>query len=79
MKKCTVKLNESLYEALDEDGKPTATINENIHKSVVARYGAPAQMCSDDANGTCSLIPYRPETLAPFFTTGAFAGLPSVD
>jgi hypothetical protein len=79
MKKCTVKLNESLYEALDEAGKPVATINESIHKSVIARYAAPAQMCSDDLNGRCSLAPYKPETLAPFFSTGRFAGLPAVD
>jgi len=57
MKKCNVKLNESLYEALDETGKPVATINERIHKSVIARYAAPAQVCSDDLKGTCSLVP----------------------
>jgi hypothetical protein len=38
----------------------------------VARYAIPAQMCSDDDKGT----PYRPETLAPFFIGGTFAGLP---
>jgi uncharacterized protein (DUF2235 family) len=79
MKQCTVKLNESLYEALDENGKPTTTINERIHNSVIARYAVPAQMCSDDDKGTCSLAPYRPETLAPFFTSGTFAGLSAVD
>ena len=36
MKKCAVKLNESLYEALDENGKPVSTINESIHKSVIS-------------------------------------------
>jgi hypothetical protein len=79
MKKCTVKLNESLYEALDEDGKPTPTINKKIHKSVISRYAAPAQVCSDDNKGICSLVPYKPETLVPFFTGGVFAGLPAVD
>jgi hypothetical protein len=79
MKKCAVKLNESLYEAMDENGKPVSTINEGIHKSVISRYAANAQVCSDDDKGTCSLTSYKPETLAPFFTGGAFAGLPAVD
>jgi hypothetical protein len=48
MKKCRVEFNESLYEALDETGKPVATINESVHGSVIARYEAPAQVCSDD-------------------------------
>jgi uncharacterized protein (DUF2235 family) len=79
MKKCAVKLNESLYEAMDENGKPVATINEGIHKSVLARYAATAQMCSDDPNGTCSPVVYRPETLTPFYSGGGvFAGLPVV-
>jgi hypothetical protein len=79
MKKCAVKLNESLYEALDEAGKPVSTINERIHKSVISRYAAPAQVCYDDDKGICSLTPYKPETLAPFFSSGAFAGLPAAD
>jgi len=79
MKKCPVKLNESLYEALDETGKPVSTINERIHKSVLARYAAPAQLWSDDLNGTCSLAPYKPETLTPFYAGGVFAGLLTVD
>jgi hypothetical protein len=79
MKKCPVEFNESLYEAPDETGKPIATINESVHGSVIARYGAPAQLCSDDLNGTCSLAPYKPETLAPFYSSGVFAGLPIVD
>jgi hypothetical protein len=79
MKKCAVKLNESLYEALDENGKPVSTINERIHKSVISRYAAPAQVCYDDDKGICSLTPYKPETLAPFFSSGAFAGLPAAD
>jgi uncharacterized protein (DUF2235 family) len=79
MKKCAVKLNESLYEALDENGKPVTTINEKVHRSVVSRYAGSAQVCADDDNGTCSLAPYKPETLAPFFTGGAFVGLPVID
>jgi uncharacterized protein (DUF2235 family) len=75
MKKCAVKFNESLYEALDENGKPVSTINEKVHQSVVSRYSANAQVCSDDDKGTCGLAPYKPETLAPFFVTNTFAGL----
>jgi uncharacterized protein (DUF2235 family) len=78
MKKCPVKLNESLYEAIDENGKPVATINEGIHNSVLARYAAPARLCSDDLNGTCSSTAYKPETLIPFYSSGGFAGLPVV-
>jgi hypothetical protein len=79
MKKCTVEFNETLYEAQDENGKPLATINESIHRSVLSRYAGSAHVCSDDDKGTCSLSPYRPETLAPFFSGGSFAGLPIVD
>jgi hypothetical protein len=79
MKKCPVKLNESLYEAMDENGKPVSTINERIHKSVISRYAANAQVCSDDDKGTCSLTSYKPETLTRFFTSGTFVGLPTVD
>jgi Uncharacterized alpha/beta hydrolase domain (DUF2235) len=79
MKKCAVNLNESLYEAPDEAGQPVATIKESIHRSVIARYAGPAQLCSDDDNGTCSSLTYRPETLAPFYSSGVFTGLPVVD
>jgi hypothetical protein len=79
MTKCTVKFNESLYEALDENGNPVSTINEGVHRSVLSRYTGSAQVCFDDNKGTCSLSPYKPETLAPFFGTGSFAGLPVVD
>jgi hypothetical protein len=50
------------------------TINEKIHKSAISRYAAPAQVCSDDDRGTCSLIPYKPETLAPPFASGTSRG-----
>jgi len=79
MKKCDVKFNESLYSALDENGKPVSTINEGIHRSVLSRHAAPAQLCSDDDKGTCSLEPYKPENLAPFFNASVFAGMPVVD
>jgi hypothetical protein len=77
--KCAVEFNESLYEAMDENGKPVSTINEGIHRSVLSRYAGSAHVCSDDDNGTCSLSPYKPETLTPFFSGGSFAGLPIVD
>jgi uncharacterized protein (DUF2235 family) len=79
MTKCDVKANESLYAALDENGNPVSTINEAIHKSVLTRYAGAAQLCSDDEKGTCTQGPYKPETLAPFFSTGKFAGLPVVE
>lgn len=79
MKKPSVKFNESLYEALDENGKPISTINESIHRSVLSRYAHLAQMCSDDDKGTCTLSTYEPETLGPFFSGGVFAGLPVVE
>lgn len=79
MKQCAVKLNESLYQALDESGKPVSTINESVHRSVLSRYAGSAQLCSDDDTGKCSLSPYRPETLAPFFASDSFAGLPVVE
>ena len=79
MKKCPVKLNESLYEAIDENGKPVSTINEGVHRSVLSRCAGSAQVCADDDKGTCSLSPYKPENLAPFFNGTAFGGLPIVD
>jgi uncharacterized protein (DUF2235 family) len=79
MKKCAVKLTESLYEAIDENGKAVLTINEGIHKSVIARYATNAQVCSDDDKGTCSPALYKSQTLAPFFSSGVFIGLPAVD
>lgn len=79
MKKVTVKLNESLYQALDENGQPVATINESVHRSVVARHDGQAQICSDDTAGTCSLAPYGPVNLTPFFNNKVFSGLSVVD
>lgn len=73
---CAVAVNESLYAALDEHGQPVATVNEAVHRSVVARYGKAAQVCSDDDKGTCGTAIYAPKTLQPFFGQGGFAGLP---
>jgi hypothetical protein len=55
MRKCSVEFNQSIYEALDETGKPVATINEIVHRSVITRYGATAQMCSDDLSAALFL------------------------
>ncbi len=79
MIKPAVKLNESLYGALDENGKPISTINEAVHRSVVNRYAGQALMCSDDDTGACSFVPYRAENLTPFFKGAAFSGLPVLD
>jgi uncharacterized protein (DUF2235 family) len=79
MKKAAVKFNESLYEALDQNGQPVATINEGVHRSVLTRHAGNAQVCSDDDTGACSTIPYRPENLLPLFNNAAFNGLPIVD
>lgn len=76
---CDVAFNESLYSALDEEGRPTRAINEAVHGSVVARYGKPAQLCSNEDDGSCASVTYRPKALAPFFKGGAFSGLPVVD
>ena len=79
MKTGSVKFNESLYKALDENGKPVPTINEAVHRSVLTRYASHGQVCSDDDKGACSLEPYRPENLTPFFNGNNFAGLPIAD
>ncbi|MBR1201838.1 MULTISPECIES: phospholipase effector Tle1 domain-containing protein [unclassified Bradyrhizobium] len=79
MKKCPVKFNESLYCTLDENGKPTTTINESVHRSVLPRHSGSAQICSDDAKGVGGLGPYKPENLVPLFNGGTFTGLPIVE
>jgi hypothetical protein len=37
MKSGAVKFNESLYQALDENGKHISTIDEGVHRSVLTR------------------------------------------
>jgi hypothetical protein len=78
-KKCSVALNESLYRSVDENGKPLATINERVHRSVVSRYGTKAMTCSSDPTGACEPTLYQPKTLKPYFDDGLFAGLPIED
>jgi uncharacterized protein (DUF2235 family) len=73
---CKVALNEALYQAIDENGKSVATINECVHQSVIDRYGKNADLCTDDDGGTCTKAAYSPKTLSPFFTNGRFNGLP---
>jgi uncharacterized protein (DUF2235 family) len=79
MKKAAVKFNESLYEALDENGQPVSTINECVHRSVLSRYTGNAQVCTDDDKGSCNIVSYRPENLAVFFSGTTFNGLPIAD
>lgn len=79
MKKCAVGFNESLFEAVDENGKPTTTINEGVHRSVLSRHAMPAQLCSDDARGVCSSVAYNPKNLSPFYAGAGLTGLPVVD
>ena len=76
---CDVAFNESLYSARDENGQPIQTINEAVHRSVIERYGKPAQLCSNEDDGSCSTLTYKPKTLGPFFTANGFSGLPVVD
>jgi uncharacterized protein (DUF2235 family) len=78
-KKCEVSFNQSLYEALDENGKPVVTINEGVHRSALARFSGSAQVCSNDDTSACSVEPYKPVNLVPFFSGSTFAGLPIVD
>jgi uncharacterized protein (DUF2235 family) len=78
-KECPVALNESLYVAIDEDGKRIPTINEAVHRSVITRYGKAAQLCTNDDKGTCTAAAYAPKTLAPFFRPTGFTGLPIFD
>lgn len=78
-RECSVAINESLYVAIDEDGERVPTINEAVHRSLIARYGKQAQLCTEDDKGTCTLIPYTPKTLVPFFGSTGFTGLPIVD
>ncbi|MCJ2054467.1 DUF2235 domain-containing protein [Methylobacterium sp. J-070] len=78
-RKCDVALNESLFVPVDENGEPIQTINEMVHRSVIERYGKPAQLCANDEQGLCRLEPYLPKTLKPFIGPNGFSGLPVVD
>jgi uncharacterized protein (DUF2235 family) len=64
---CEVSFYERLYAPLDDNGKPLRTINEGIHRSVIARYGKQAQVCSNDKEGDCATALYAPKNLASFF------------
>ena len=64
---CSVTFYERLYAPTDDKGNRLSTINEAIHRSVIARYGQQAELCSDDQSGTCASAAYRPKNLAPFF------------
>jgi uncharacterized protein (DUF2235 family) len=66
---CEVSFYERLYAPHDDHRKPLRTINEGIHRSVIARYGKQAQVCSDDADGVCETALYAPKNLAPLFNS----------
>jgi uncharacterized protein (DUF2235 family) len=66
---CEVSFYERLYAPLDDHGKPLRTINEGIHRSVIARYGKQAQVCSNDREGVCATALYAPKNLTPLFNT----------
>ena len=75
---CNVSFNESLYTALDGNGKPIKTINERVHQSVLDRYGKQVNIASDDDKTYSSEI-YQPKTLTPFYNSGVFSGLHIVE
>jgi hypothetical protein len=56
-----------LYAPVDANGKPLATINQKIHRSVLTRFAAQASVCSVDSKGTCANAVYLPPNLAAFF------------
>jgi uncharacterized protein (DUF2235 family) len=64
---CDVSFYERLYAPVDANGKPLATINQKIHRSLLTRFAAPASVCSIDPTGICADAIYRPLNLAPFF------------
>lgn len=64
---CHVSFYERLYAPAGPDGKPLATINQKIHRSVLTRFDALASACSVDPDASCENIDYRPLNLAPFF------------
>ncbi|CAA2160902.1 hypothetical protein MBRA_06057 [Methylobacterium brachiatum] len=76
---CEAAFNESLYVAQDENGRPVQAINQAVHRSVIDRYGKPAQLCTNDESGACSSAIYQPKTLLPYFGKSGFSGLPVVD
>lgn len=76
---CQAGLTESLYSAMDPEGKPLVPINQAVHRSVIERHDQKAELCADDEKGACSLIDYTPATLRPYFGTKGFSGLPVVD
>ena len=60
---------ERLYAPLDENGRRLATINEAVHRSVVARYGKPVAICTTDKTGICDTATYEPRNLSPLFSS----------
>ena len=50
---------------MDDAGKPLATVNEAIHRSVIERCQSQGSVCSDDENGDCAQSPYSPRNIGP--------------
>jgi uncharacterized protein (DUF2235 family) len=64
-----VSLLERPYAPLDKNGRRLATINEAVHRSVVARYGKPAAICTADLKGAYDTATYEPRNLSPLFAS----------
>lgn len=64
-----VSLLERFSTPQDPNGHPLQTINEKLHGSVVNRYGRPASICLDDAEGRCASVAYQPPNLKPLFAS----------
>lgn len=53
-----------LYAPTDREGNVLSTINEGVHRSVLARHAAgQVPLCSKDEDGTCRMVDYRPANL----------------
>jgi uncharacterized protein (DUF2235 family) len=64
---CSVTFYERLYAPADDSGNPLSTINESIHRSVVARYGKQTTIGPGDKDGEGTTAEYAPKNLMPLF------------
>ena len=62
-----VSLFEKLYRPLGQNGKPLATINEQVHWSVVERFGKNGLTSPKDAVRSRRTARYVPKNLVPLF------------
>ncbi|HLQ18436.1 MAG TPA: DUF2235 domain-containing protein, partial [Tabrizicola sp.] len=65
-----VDLLERLYRPLGSNGKPIKTINEQVHWSVIERYGKLGLISPDDLITTRKRMEYAPKNLVPLFDAG---------